>query len=287
MKPGLNPEVGPGVVFRGALMRALVLCFAATVLGGCASSPPPESLEARQIDLERQLDGLRRQAATIPELRARIETLEATLEAPSPAEPLNDRLLLLEAEVARLRQAPASSPDEPTPPDGGPAVIRTPDPVAPPPSAEHVQPLSLASGSLLMLQTKRGLVRLKLRGIEVPQPARTYAEQPVLLRRHQLAFGEAISRDDTAFKASQDHLASLLAEVRLHLDYADQPPPVDEVVEAYLIAERGGGDSFDVGAAMIRAGYAIAREGHPRADRYRGLETGSRGAKLGLFADGE
>ncbi|MCA8925804.1 MAG: hypothetical protein KDD82_28610 [Planctomycetes bacterium] len=284
VKLGRPARVSPGV-------RALLLGLAGLL--GCAASPDPDSLEARLITQEREVTRLRHQVATLPELKARVETLEATLEAPSPAEPLNERILILEAEVARLSQpGPAAPPTpevQPSDPSDTepPAVIRPPNAVAPPPAGERVQPLSLASGALLMVQTEAGLVRVRLRGVEVPQPTRTYAEQPVLEERHRLAFGATATASDAAFKASRDYLGTLLTEVHLVLDYGDQPPPVGDIVEAYLIAERGPNDSFDVGAAMLRAGYATARGGHPKADRYRGLEEGARGAKVGLFADGE
>ena len=120
------------------------------LLASCASGPDPDSFESRLIEFERRLASVQRQLGAQAGLEARLEVLEAALEAPAPLEPLLDRVLLLEAEVQRLNAAartPAEGSATPSP-DEAPALIRPPGAVAPPPTSEFVQPLSLASGGL-------------------------------------------------------------------------------------------------------------------------------------------
>lgn len=235
--------------------------------------------------LERQVEELRPLALRVQGL----ETLQTA--PPGAAEQAREaRLAALEAALADLRDElrRARLGAAPPPPREGPTELPAPpgvtDSRAPGPG-EEVPVLSVGSGSTVLVQGKGGLLKVELFGIEAPARAEEYAAAPLLKARHLPALGKTALEGDEAFERARAHLQELLAGGQVRLEYPPEAPGGEAGAVRAWVTVRDGAGRLDVGAAMLRDGFALATAtGHSRARDYAALESEARAAGRGLFA---
>jgi len=276
------------------LVRAAPAALA--LLVGCGATE--SELEAHLIELEVAVARVERRVDALGAIAERVAGLEALQRVPPETEGLAERLSAHDAELRRLGQELTALRRQVTGvrvalesgagPDGEPVVITDPRSAGPgrPAAGATVKVLDAGSGDTLLVQLEGGLARVDLAGVEAPARAAVYAEDAVLRQRHQGALGEEAVASDAAFERSQGRLRDLLGGAAVSLEYPPGAAPrPGEPIAAYVrAAPEGGGEAFDVNAALVRAGYALAVPDHPRYTEYAALEREAREAGRGLFA---
>lgn len=269
------------------------LALALLFLAGCSSQ---DELEARLLRTELWVGRLEKRLDELQGVAARVQGLETLQAAPPSAERerLEARLAGLEAELLALKEqlaqagrAPTATPARP----GGPLELPgPPDDVMTllPEPGRPVPVLSVGSGGLLLVQGKNGkLASIALLGIEPPARPEEYADSPLLKKRHEPALGKAALETELAFEQARMHLERLLGGGQVVLDYGGKdvgPVKQGEPTPAYVSIRGEGGLELDLGAAMLKDGFALASAtSHARARDYTALEAEARGAKRGLF----
>lgn len=272
-------------------MRLVGLCLL-LVSSGCATEVNEHivELEATTLRLESRIDAL-------VGLERRIKTLEALAARPSKGEDeaLRQQLVLLEAEVTRLRErltaveagarppARTDKPIRPTKP--GPRVLTIPTPEvaarapAPLPNTE-VEVLTVGGGGLVLVRVNKRLERVRLLGVEPPARLERYRRDPTLRSRHARLFRDVSGK---AYQDSRDHLSALVKKARITIVYSTgKKRDPSGSLRAYLQRVRGKVVE-DLNSRMISDGFAIpSADDHLRADEYKALGAKAQASGSGL-----
>jgi endonuclease YncB( thermonuclease family) len=262
------------------------------LLAGCTNY---DGIYAQSAQLETQVAELELKVERLKGVEARVVALETS---PAANEASGERITLLEAQAlkleaqvralgsdlaeltARVRQTKAATP--PAPRIGAP-----PGEHAPPKAGVSHDVLSVGSGSLLLVRTGGKLERVRLIGVDAPLRFTKYQQQPERLRRHLAAFADL--PPDGTFDGSREHLESLLAGQKIVLSYPAGSPKRagDRSLLVYASVPAGPGSRVgvsDLGAEMIRSGFALAEGKHPKSASYEALERDARLEGAGLLS---